>query len=57
MQQGEVYFELYSFPWKIYEDLNDIKENKEFDHVHVENNKVKNDVEKGINVMNVTIKL
>ena len=35
MQQGEVYFELYSFPWKIYEDLNDIKENKEFDHVQI----------------------
>ena len=31
----EVYFELYSFPWKIYEDLNDIKENKEFDHVQI----------------------
>ena len=29
---------------EIYEDLNDIKENKEFDHVYVENNKVKNDV-------------
>ena len=42
---------------EIYEDLNDIKENKEFDHVYVENNKVKNDVEKVINVMNVTIKL
>ena len=25
---------------EIYEDLNDIKENKEFDHVYVENNKV-----------------
>ena len=42
---------------EIYEDLNDIKENKEFDHVYVENNKVKNDVEKVINVMKVTIKL
>ena len=56
MQQGEIYFQLSSF-LEIYEDLNDIKENKEFDHVHVENNKVKNDVEKVINVMNVTIKL
>ena len=56
MQQGEVYFELSSF-LEIYEDLNDIKENKEFDHEYVDNYKVKNDVEKVINVMKVTIKL
>ena len=56
MQQGEVYFELSSF-LEIYEDLNDIKENKEFDHEYVDNYKGKNDVEKVINVMNVTIKL
>ena len=50
------YFELSSF-LEIYEDLNDIKENKEFDHEYVDNYKVKNDVEKVMNVMNVTIKL